>query len=107
MDDLQIDVEELHAALRNGDDVQLLDVREIHEHAIARIDGSILIPLYELADRHRELDPARPTVVYCHHGVRSLHAALALRSRGFGEVRSLRGGIDRWSVKIDSAVPRY
>jgi rhodanese-related sulfurtransferase len=107
MDDLQIDVEELHAALEGGEDVQLVDVRELHEWVLARLDGAVLIPLRELEQRLGELDPGRTTVVFCHHGIRSLHAALALRSRGFEHVRSLRGGIDRWSTKIDSGVPRY
>jgi len=107
VDDLQVDVEELHAALSNGEDVQLVDVRELHEWTLARLDGAVLIPLRELVQRIGELDSARTTVVFCHHGIRSLHAALALRSRGFEQVRSLRGGIDRWSTKIDAGVPRY
>ena len=61
----------------------------------------------ELHRRLEEIDRDRPLVVYCHHGIRSLHAALALRSRGYTQARSLRGGIDRWSAEIDPAMPRY
>jgi rhodanese-related sulfurtransferase len=107
LDDLQVDVEELNAALQAGQDVQLLDVREDWEFTLARLEGALWIPLAELGRRLEELDRQRPLVVYCHHGIRSLHAALALRSRGFEQARSLRGGIDRWSQEIDPTVPRY
>jgi len=107
MDSLEIDVYQLKTRLDAGEDLQLLDVREGWEVAIARLQGAVVIPMTELARRLQELDAKKPTVVYCHHGIRSLHAALALRSRGFEDVRSLRGGIDRWSLEIDSALPRY
>ena len=107
MTDLHIDVEELQFALQAGDDVQLVDVRDEWEYALAHLDGAILLPMRELEQRLHELDPARPTVVYCHHGIRSMHATLALRSRGFEKARSLRGGIDRWATAIDPRVARY
>jgi rhodanese-related sulfurtransferase len=107
MSEMEIEVRELQEALHAGRDVQLVDVRDGWEFALARIPGAVLIPLPELEKRLKELDRERQTVVYCHHGVRSLHAALALRSRGFEKVRSLRGGIDRWSLEVDAAVPRY
>ncbi|MGH7753968.1 MAG: rhodanese-like domain-containing protein [Gemmatimonadales bacterium] len=46
-------------------------------------------------------------VTYCHHGVRSRHAAELLRAAGFASVRSLRGGIDAWSREVNPSVPRY
>jgi rhodanese-related sulfurtransferase len=46
-------------------------------------------------------------VCYCHHGVRSLHAALILGAAGFKDAVSLRGGIEAWSELIDPAIPRY
>lgn len=107
MDDVQIDGEELNAALQAGQDVQILDVREGWEYTLARLAGALWIPLAELEGRINELDRDRPLVVYCHHGIRSLHAVLALRSRGFETARSLRGGIDRWSLAIDPNTPRY
>jgi rhodanese-related sulfurtransferase len=36
-----------------------------------------------------------------------MHAALALRGRGFTDVRSLRGGIQRWAMEIDPTMPQY
>ena len=77
--------------------ITLLDVRQPEEHADCHIDGSTLIPLDELMQRApRELDAQSEIVVYCAHGVRSMHAALALRQLGFEKVRSLQGGIEAW-----------
>jgi rhodanese-related sulfurtransferase len=91
----------------------LLDCRLASEHATARIEGSTLIPLAEVEQRLDELEcdgpEARSTeiVVHCHHGVRSLRVTNALRAHGFTNVRSMAGGIDLWSIDIDSKVPRY
>ena len=56
------------------------------------IDGAINLPLPTLLDRLGDLDPARPTVVYCAGGYRSATAASLLRSRGFSTVADLLGG---------------
>jgi len=85
----------------------VLDVREPHEYEIAHIEGTRLIPLSELPGRLRELDGRAPIVTLCHHGLRSAHALELLKGAGFGRVRSLRGGIDAWSVDVDPEVPRY
>ena len=105
--DGEISPTELNARLARGDAIQLLDVREPHEHAYARIDGARLIPLRTLPVRVIELDRSADLVVYCHHGVRSAHAVEFLREGGFERVRNLAGGIDRWSTDVDPAVPRY
>lgn len=90
--------------------VLLVDCREPDEHATARIDGAVLIPLGELASRAPEVDrlaDERPVIVYCHHGVRSLKAAAILRRAGLEDAASMAGGIDAWSLQIDPSVPRY
>lgn len=93
--------------LARGDRVQLVDVREPHEHAYARIDGARLIPLRTLPARAAELDADVETIVYCHHGVRSAQAVDYLRGLGFRQSRNLTGGIDAWSVDVDPTVKRY
>lgn len=98
---------ELRRRLDDGEELQLLDVREADEWARCRIEGSTWIPLGELSVRHVELDPDRPLVIVCHHGIRSAHAAIALTALGFDEVLNLTGGIDRWSREVDPAVARY
>lgn len=86
--------------------VQIVDVRQPWEHALARLPGSRLIPLGELADRAGELDPGQPVAAYCHHGVRSRFALAILRDLGFKDLAHLTGGIDAYS-RLDPTVPRY
>ena len=103
----EIGARELEARRARGEDFVLVDVREPHEHRIARIPGAVLIPLGALPERVRELDPAREIVLHCHHGVRSMRALEFLRGAGFSRLKSLRGGIEAWSREVDSGVPRY
>ena len=98
---------ELAARLAAGEPIALIDVREPHERAIARIAGSTSVPLSSLDALLHSIDPAREIVVHCKGGSRSAQAARRLRAAGFTNVRNLAGGIDRWSVDVDSDVPRY
>jgi rhodanese-related sulfurtransferase len=54
-----------------------------------------------------ELDPARETVVICHHGVRSFHVARFLEGNGFSNVINLSGGVDAWAREVDRNMPTY
>ena len=81
--------------------VVLVDVREPEEYEESRIEGCILIPLGDLMRRApQELNPESDIVVYCHLGVRSMHAVMGLQSLGFERVRSLQGGIEAWSETL-------
>lgn len=42
----------------------LIDVRQPGEYEHGHIPGAILIPLAELLDRAKELDPEKPTITY-------------------------------------------
>ena len=90
-------------------DMVLLDCRSVHEHALARIDGAKLVPMDEIAARLEELreHEDQMIVVYCHRGGRSMKVTMAMRRYGFPNVKSMTGGIHRWSQEIDSAVPQY
>ncbi|TWT83845.1 putative adenylyltransferase/sulfurtransferase MoeZ [Planctomycetes bacterium CA13] len=106
---IQIDVHSVNEMLKRGEDFLLLDVREPSEFAIAKIVGSMLLPMSELAGRAAELDPHqdRLIVVHCHHGGRSLQVTHALQASGFKRVQNMDGGIDQWSLQIDSSISRY
>ncbi|MFM7063737.1 MAG: rhodanese-like domain-containing protein [Actinomycetes bacterium] len=73
-------------------DLQLVDVRNPTECEGGMVDGAVNLPLPNLLDRLDELDPQRPTVVYCAGGYRSATAASLLRSRGFTTVADVYGG---------------
>ena len=103
---------EAKAALASAAPPVVLDVRGPEEFAAARIEGATLIPLHELESRLDEVeelagDKSAPIVVHCHHGVRSMRAALLLRAHGFAGAKSMAGGIDLWSADVDPSVPRY
>ncbi len=103
----EIDVEQLKAWLDDGHDVDIVDVREPHENAICRIEGSRLLPMRQIARSIDGLDNKALTVVHCHHGPRSSQVVAYLRRQGFDRVTNLGGGIDAWSLRVDPTVPRY
>ena len=97
---------DLRRRLGRGERPFLLDVREPWEFALARIEGSELLPMAEVPERLADLDPRAETVVICHHGLRSAHVARFLAGSGFGKVLNLQGGLDAYS-DVDPSVPRY
>jgi adenylyltransferase/sulfurtransferase len=106
---LEITCRELHDQLNANADLLLLDCREPDEYALVAMQGAVLIPLSELAERVGELTEFRdrPIVVHCHLGGRSLRAARWLREQGFARAQSLAAGIDQWAVEIEPGMVRY
>jgi rhodanese-related sulfurtransferase len=102
-----ITVKELKDRLDKGDKVFLLDVREPYEYSLAKIEGSVLVPLGTLPESLNQLDRNADIVAYCHHGMRSADAVGFLLQQGFSKVKNLVGGIDAWSIQVDPSVPRY
>ena len=99
---------ELKQRLDNGDDIQIVDVREDSELAISRLPDSIHIPLAQVLSRMNEIDPTRETVVHCKMGGRSARAIEALQRSGFtGKLINLKGGIIGWSNEVDPSVAKY
>jgi rhodanese-related sulfurtransferase len=85
----------------------LIDVREPWEFDICRIPDSRLIPMRTVPDVIAGLDPDADTVMICHHGARSLQAAMFLQQQGFAHLYNLAGGIAGWAQQVDPAMPRY
>src|SRR5574341_1474000 len=102
-----IEPAELAARLRQGSDLDLVDVREPHEWEIGRLPNARLVPLGTLVAALSSFDPAREIVLYCRSGVRSAQAVRQLQAMGFRRVRNLTGGTLRWSDDVDSSVPKY
>ncbi len=105
----EITVKQLKERLDANAPVYLIDVRQPWEHDAAALPNSLLLPLNQLLARAAEVVPPEgaTVVVYCHHGIRSLSGAALLERLGLKDVVSLAGGIDAWSLTVDSAVPRY
>src|SRR5882724_10923906 len=104
----EITATQLKQRLDQGDDIQIIDVREPHEYEIGQIPNSKLIPLGQVLNRMNEIDPDRETVVHCKMGGRSAKAIDALQRSGFpGKLANLKGGITAWSDEVDPRVPKY
>jgi sulfur-carrier protein adenylyltransferase/sulfurtransferase len=104
----EITATELKQRLDSGEDIQMIDVREPHEVAIAKLPNSTHIPLGQILNRMDEIDPSRETVVHCKMGGRSAKAIEALKRSGFsGSLMNLKGGIIAWSNEVDPSVAKY
>lgn len=107
---LEVDPEALQQLLADeAVDFTLVDCRERDEWELCRIERAQLIPLSQFGELSATAlpDTGKSIIIYCHHGMRSANAAHYLRSRGYPNAFSLRGGIDLWSDTIDPAIPRY
>ena len=91
----------------------LIDVREKEELEIASFKQKFLhLPLSDslawLSSYEKHLSFDHPVVVICHSGVRSWNFGMWLLQQSWGyEVWNLDGGIDAWSLEVDSSVVRY
>jgi adenylyltransferase/sulfurtransferase len=104
----EITVHELKQILDHPrENVVVLDVREPDEYQIARIPGTVLLPLSQLPKRVQELDPEKTYYLHCKGGMRSMKALQFLRQQGFQHLKSVKGGITAWSEQIDPKVPKY
>jgi rhodanese-related sulfurtransferase len=92
---------EVAAWLEDDASLQVVDVRNPGETSVTgSVPGATLVPLPQLLDRLHELDPSRPTVVYCAGGYRSSVAASTLRAHGFTTVADLIGGYGAWASTV-------
>ena len=93
------------------DDLQLVDVREPEEVAIATLPNFIHLPLGQYANWadhiFDHLDPSLETIVMCHHGMRSAQMCQWLQRQGFERTKNLSGGIDAYARLVDNTIPRY
>ena len=103
----EITVRELKERMDRGERLNVIDVREPHEFAIARIPGTKLIPLNQVEERAGELNPNEEIILHCRTGKRSADALNRLKAKGFRRLKNLKGGIAAWSDEIDSKVPKY
>ena len=107
--DFEISVHQVKSLLDQGESFFLLDCREQNEYDTVHLEQATLIPMSELQQRVSELDgkQAERIVVHCHLGGRSQRVAMWLRQQGYQNAQNMTGGIDAWSLEIDSTKPRY
>ena len=85
------------ADLLGQERIQLIDVRQLHEHEAGRISGSRLIELAELSSQAATIDRDRELVFYCRSGARSAMATEAFRQAGF-DAHNMAGGLLDWEA---------
>jgi adenylyltransferase/sulfurtransferase len=100
---------ELKAKFDNGDNFELIDVREPHEYEIVNIKGAKLIPKDRIlsGEALAELPQDKPIVLHCKSGARSAEALAALHKAGFKDATHLGGGVLAWARQIDTSLPTY
>ncbi|MFP4009869.1 MAG: molybdopterin-synthase adenylyltransferase MoeB [Spirulinaceae cyanobacterium] len=108
----EMTVKELKELLDSGaDDYVLVDVRNPNEYEIARIPGSVLVPLPDIeegkgVEKVKELANGHRVIAHCKMGGRSAKALNILKEHGI-EGTNVVGGITAWSREVDSSVPEY
>ena len=75
---------------------KILDVRTLPERRASHIPNSEHVPLNELPQHLSEMEKDSTYLVYCHLGVRSMHAANFMNDRGYKAI-NMQGGILAWS----------
>jgi adenylyltransferase/sulfurtransferase len=108
----EMTVKELKALLDSGaKDFVLLDVRNPHEYEIAKIPGSVLVPLPDIENgdgvaKVKELVNGHRLIAHCKMGGRSAKALAILKEAGIVGT-NVKGGINAWSQEVDASVPQY
>lgn len=100
-------VQELKAMIDNGEDFQLIDVREPHEHDICHING-LLIPMNDVPENIDKISRDKPVIIHCRSGARSGRIVEYLQSaHNFNNLFNLKGGILAWANEIDTTLTKY
>jgi len=96
----EVAVDEAYRLFKVGGQTAFVDMREPEELALGYIKGSVFIRGDELEMQARHLLPDKkaPVVLYCGSGIRSLLTAQTLKEMGYGDVRTLAGGIEAWKA---------
>lgn len=103
----EISVQELKQMIDNGDEHQLIDVREPYERDIATIGGKNL-PLGQLLSKSDQVSRNKKVIIYCRSGARSANAVQQLQAEfGSDNLFNLKGGILAWSDEVDPSIRKY
>ena len=96
-----VKADDLHQLLQKADRPLVVDVRGPDHFSESHIPGSVNLPQDDLAQRSGELPQERgaPIVMVCNIGKFSKHTTLYLKSMGYRNVRSMKGGLNEWVRK--------
>ncbi len=94
--DIEVDSAMVAEWLAEGRPLTFLDVRELVEMRAGHVEGAHLMPMGQVARRHKELPRDQRVVVYCAAGARSLQISQYLRGQGLDDAWSMVGGLGSW-----------
>ena len=101
-------VRELHQMIERQENIFILDVRNLNEYEICRIENSVFIPMSNIPTNIKHIPKDKMVVVYCHHGFRSASVIEYLsQNHGFMNLQNLMGGINAWANEIDETMAVY
>jgi len=104
---LQIEPRDLSQRLAAGETIHLLDIRTREEFDAVKLPGAHLFTQEFMQEILANWARTDLLVIYDHQGARSMDAAAYFQGHGFENIKSLRGGIDAWSIDVDPKLPRY
>ena len=102
-----IDALSLNEMRKTKPHLNILDVREYFEWDICHIQGASNIPMNLIDECIDEISKTIPTVVVCHHGVRSMNVIDYLKTKGYTNLINLEGGIHAWATEVDKEMAVY
>lgn len=102
----EITVRELKEKMDNGEDIQIIDVREPFEYEMSNIGGEN-IPLAGIVIESDKIDTEKPVIMVCRTGRRSGVAAMQLEQLGYSNVYNLEGGLVEWADRIEPGMQVY
>ncbi|MFD2638498.1 rhodanese-like domain-containing protein [Piscibacillus salipiscarius] len=95
-----IDSKTVQEKLDQGEDLNLIDVREVEEVQEGKIPGAVNIPLGLIEFRENELDKNQEYIMVCRSGGRSGQATQFLESKGYN-VTNMEGGMLSWEGPVE------
>ncbi|WP_295767588.1 rhodanese-like domain-containing protein [uncultured Mucilaginibacter sp.] len=102
----EVTVEDLKRMKENGEDFQLIDVREDFEYQMSNLEGDN-IPLSGVVIEADKISKDKPVVIMCRSGKRSAMAVMQLEQQGYENLYNLKGGILAWQQEIDPTISVY
>lgn len=104
---LQISPEDFAKLREAQPDLKVVDVRTREEHEAVAIAGSVLMTQELMNEVFIAWNKEAPLVIYDHLGDKAMDAAAYFLGHGFSQTRCLAGGIDAYSLQVDSTLQRY
>ena len=103
----EISSEELNSWQNNGENFQLIDVREPFEYEIVNI-GAELIPMGNIIENESKISKDKKVVIHCKSGIRSAKAIRDLEDKfGFDNLYNLKGGILGYIDDVNPELTKY